>query len=144
MILKCQIKSFICPARDWTFGRGPGINPPNGKHKPVPAPGEPGPSGRATNTSGLRHQRKRFSAHSNYPPSFSPSCIYTKKIMWRKPNWVMFSTSQGSPSGFCAVTEMKFIIHVTAAKILFQGLILPFCSSKPHAEVKIFILLMFV
>lgn len=57
---------------------------------------------------------------------------------------MMFSTRQGSPPGFCAITEIKFIIHVTAAKILFQHQILPFCSSKPHAEVKIFILLMFV
>lgn len=143
-IHKRKIKSSIHPACDWSFGLVPSVNPLNGKRTPVPAPGEPGQSCRATKTSGLQHQRKWKSAHSDYPPSFSLSCIYTKKFVWCKPNWVMFSTSQGSPSGFCAITEMKFIIHITAAKILFQGLILPFCLSKPHTEVEIFILVMFV
>lgn len=89
--------------------------------------------------SSLQHQKKQFSAQI-YP--LSPRHIHTKESLLdvsQSANWVMFCTSQGSPSGFCAVTEMKLIIHVTTAKILFQGLALPFCSSKPLAEVKIFL-----
>lgn len=59
---------------------------------------------------------------------------------------MMVFTDLVSPSGLYAITYIKLIFHPTAVKILFQDLIiLPFCTSKPHAETNFFfILLMFI
>lgn len=145
-IHKHKIKSFTCPACDRIFSMVPWVNPLSGKMGNTHLYLLP------VNLASLAELQipldysteESDSLPAQIIPHLSPSCICTKKFIWCKPNWVMFSTGQRSPSGFCAITEMKFIFHVTTAEILYQGLILPFCSSKPHAEVKIFILLMFV